>query len=177
MDKPFFKIYVSCLASYSCGTLYGSWINVNACDTLEDLEKAVQDMIKGSPTKGAEEYAIHGTDTLLTCIEEYTPLKDVFAMKELMEAYPETAVHLLNHYCSDLPYVTQLLEDSSYEYGTKDDFIDEYAVNSLGIPENALDYVNRDTVWNTITTTSTAIFTHTEYIEGTFNSLDWYILC
>jgi len=53
-DTP--RIYVACLASYNAGILHGEWIDATDADTIRE---AIQEMLKGSPTAGAEEWAIH----------------------------------------------------------------------------------------------------------------------
>ena len=53
-DTP--RIYVACLASYNAGILHGEWIDATDADTIRE---AIQEMLKRSPTPGAEEWAIH----------------------------------------------------------------------------------------------------------------------
>src|SRR5579885_3276226 len=51
------RIYVACLASYNDGELYGDWLD--AAQEPESLEAAIARLLAGSPTPGAEEWAIH----------------------------------------------------------------------------------------------------------------------
>lgn len=75
-DGP--AIYVACLASYNGGTLYGRWISLEWCTDLEELENAVQEVLKGSPTPGAEEWAVHDSQGLPSFLEgEYPSLSDL----------------------------------------------------------------------------------------------------
>ena len=53
-DTP--RIYVACLASYNAGILHGEWIDATDADVIRE---AIQEMLKGSPSPGAEEWAIH----------------------------------------------------------------------------------------------------------------------
>jgi antirestriction protein len=55
---PAHGIYVSCLASYNNGDLYGIWIDLDGLDK-EDILEQIKGMIDRSPTPGAEEYAVH----------------------------------------------------------------------------------------------------------------------
>ena len=50
------RIYVACLAAYNNGILHGRWIDATDADTIRE---AIQEMLKGSPSPGAEEWAIH----------------------------------------------------------------------------------------------------------------------
>jgi antirestriction protein len=59
------RIYVACLASYNAGQLHGEWID--PAQDLEDLHNEIQAMLAASPTRGAEEWAIHD-------YEGFTPL-------------------------------------------------------------------------------------------------------
>lgn len=51
------RIYVASLSDYNAGRLYGRWIDVD--DEPEELQQQISDMLAGSPTIGAEEWAIH----------------------------------------------------------------------------------------------------------------------
>lgn len=75
-DGP--AIYVACLASYYRGILYGRWISLEWCTDLEELKNAVQEILKGSPTPGAEEWAVHDSQGLPSFLEgEYPDLSDL----------------------------------------------------------------------------------------------------
>lgn len=75
-DGP--AIYVACLASYNNGILYGRWISLEWCTDLQELENAVQEVLKGSPTAGAEEWAVHDSQGLPSFLEgEHPDLSDL----------------------------------------------------------------------------------------------------
>lgn len=75
-DGP--AIYVRCLASYTKGILHGRWISLEWCTDLEELENAVQEVLKDSPEPNAEEWAIHDTQGLPSFLQgEYTSLSDL----------------------------------------------------------------------------------------------------
>jgi antirestriction protein len=54
-DRP--RVYVASLSDYNAGILHGEWID--ATQEPEDLHEAVQAMLEHSPTRNAEEFAIH----------------------------------------------------------------------------------------------------------------------
>lgn len=51
------RIYVASLADYNEGRLYGAWID--AAQDEGELERSVKEMLAGSTSPGAEEWAIH----------------------------------------------------------------------------------------------------------------------
>lgn len=51
------QIYIACLAAYNSGYLHGSWVTVDG--DVDDLEQAIEEIIKTSPVEDAEEWAIH----------------------------------------------------------------------------------------------------------------------
>ena len=51
------RIYVACLASYNAGTLFGKWIDAN--QSAEEIQAEIFAMLKASPERGSEEWAVH----------------------------------------------------------------------------------------------------------------------
>lgn len=171
------KIYVACLASYVSGHLHGEWIDLDSCVDLEDLEKAVSDMLKKSPAQNAEEFAIHDTENAPNCIKEYTPLSEVWEIQEMIEEHDhETVVALLDHYM-DIEETQRILEDGLCRRETKEELIYERAL-SAGISENAynMGFCDEETVWRTIEHNNTTIFLYTEHIPNSCVSNDWYLV-
>ena len=58
-DLPDLGVYVACLASYNSGKLYGSWVDLTEATTAEEIQEAIDFVLKNSPAIDAEEYAIH----------------------------------------------------------------------------------------------------------------------
>lgn len=56
-----YKIYVACLASYNNGILFGEWIDILG-KSKEELMEEITELLKKSPIKEAEEWAIHDTE-------------------------------------------------------------------------------------------------------------------
>lgn len=56
---PELGFYCACLAAYNNGLLHGSWIDLELCEDLEDIQEAIDYVLKSSPEAGAEEYAVH----------------------------------------------------------------------------------------------------------------------
>ena len=75
-DGP--AIYVRCLASYYKGILHGRWISLEWCTDLEELENAVQEVLKDSPEPNAEEWAIHDSQCLPSFLQgDHESLSDL----------------------------------------------------------------------------------------------------
>ena len=54
------RFYAACLASYNAGRLHGAWLRLDT--DPEVMGEAIQAMLKASPAKGAEEWAVHDYD-------------------------------------------------------------------------------------------------------------------
>lgn len=59
MNKPNFRIYVACLASYNDGIMHGCWIEDLQDKSEEEVFDEINAMLKESKQPGAEEWAIH----------------------------------------------------------------------------------------------------------------------
>jgi hypothetical protein len=66
---PDLGVYVACLASYNAGRLYGRWVDLTRCGSLEDVQCAVDEVLAHSPMPGAEEYGLHDSSGL-ACTNE-----------------------------------------------------------------------------------------------------------
>ena len=126
------RIYVASLSDYNDGYLHGRWID--AAQEPEDIYSAIQDMLAGSPTPGAEEYAIHDYENFGPLkLGEYESIETVarFArgISEHGVAYahwaalvdersPEALGHFEDayrgHFDSLVDYAAQLFDDFGY---------------------------------------------------------------
>jgi len=65
---PDVGIYVACLASYNDGRLHGAWLDLAYVDHVEDIQEGIDWVLATSPAPGAEEYAIHDSSGLPSCL-------------------------------------------------------------------------------------------------------------
>jgi antirestriction protein len=113
------KIYVACIAAYNAGKLHGEWID--AAQDADDLEAAIQEMLKVSPIPNAEEWRIddsegfHGLEPP-TNLEELSEL--AYTIEEHGEVYALWAGHV------------------GLEYATAEGFTDKF----IGSYENLAEY-------------------------------------
>jgi antirestriction protein len=107
-DTP--RIYVACLASYNAGILHGEWIDVTDADSIHE---AIQEMLKRSPSPGAEEWAIHDYDGFGPLgLSEYEDIGRVAELGALIAEHGEAFAAYADHVGA--------------EYATEDGFQDAY---------------------------------------------------
>ncbi|WP_298993213.1 antirestriction protein ArdA [uncultured Desulfovibrio sp.] len=88
------RIYVASLTDYNSGILHGKWLTLDDFTDLEDLQEAVDNMLKESPIMKetgalAEECAIHDHEGFHGLIEEYSSLSDVWEIHALLEEHTD----------------------------------------------------------------------------------------
>lgn len=78
------RFYAACLSSYNSGILHGQWIE--ATTDVEEMDQAVQAMLKASPGHNAEEWAIHDYDGAFPRgLGEFPGLKLISSWVEVLE--------------------------------------------------------------------------------------------
>ena len=85
--KP--RIYVACLASYNSGILHGAWFD--ASSDVDEMQSAIDAVLKSSPVPDAEEWAFHDHEGLGR-LHEYQCLDSIAEMVEMYEQYGQGAV-------------------------------------------------------------------------------------
>lgn len=83
------RFYAACLAAYNNGRLHGRWID--ATDDVDAMQEEVTAMLKASPIKGAEEWAVHDYDELPSSLGEYPGLEKIAQFVELADQHGLTA--------------------------------------------------------------------------------------
>ena len=81
------RIYVACLAAYNNGYLHGAWIEAQS-DT-EAMQEEITEMLKASPVKDAEEWAIHDLEDLPRIFGEFLSLDSIAEYVELTEEHSD----------------------------------------------------------------------------------------
>ena len=117
MDTP--KIYAACLASYNNGILHGRWIDAD--QDINAIQDEIQNMLKKSPIKRAEEYALHDYEGFGNIkLSEYEDLETVVQYAEFIAEHGELGAELIADY--DLKYAKVLLDD--HYHGAYDSEVD-----------------------------------------------------
>jgi antirestriction protein len=85
------------LAAYNNGRLHGEWID--ATQDVEDIREEIQQMLRASPERGAEEWAIHDYENFgEVSIREYEDLEQVAKAASLIAEFPETASDVIGYF-------------------------------------------------------------------------------
>lgn len=115
------RIYVASLSDYNAGRLHGAWID---CDskTAEELQDEVSAMLAKSPEPIAEEYAIHDHEGFGDLIGEYSSLREIAAICNVLDMAEGNGIDptALIEWCDD---TGRSLADAS----VFDDFEDAYS--------------------------------------------------
>lgn len=119
MNTP--KIYIACLAAYNAGKLHGQWIDAN--QTPEALQEAVNAILASSPEAGAEECAIHDFEGFEGVeIKEYQSLETISKIAEALEEYPASFAAFLR-YTGDIDRAIENFEGAFLGlYDSKEDY-------------------------------------------------------
>lgn len=108
------RIYVACLAAYNAGRLHGAWID--ASSDVDEMQEAIDAMLKASPAPGAEEWAIHDYEDLPD-LGEYPGLERVADVVEFFEEHSDDYSEAL---------LTALLMDTGGDIKDAESWLDNY---------------------------------------------------
>lgn len=138
-------IYVADLAAYNEGIIHGVWID--ATQDMVTIETAVDCMLKRSPIKYAEEYAIHDTQGFgQFCVHECQSLETVNQVALFIQEYPTFGAALLNHF-GDICEANACAEES-YQ-GCFDNlaaFTQQLTEDISNIPEHLVNYIDYERI-------------------------------
>jgi len=98
------QIYVACLAAYNSGYLHGEWITPKA--DKEELQEQINKVLKSSPIKEAEEWAIHDYNDFPN-LGEYPGIENIIKVQEAIDEHGADVVSafLENWSIEDLNHV------------------------------------------------------------------------
>jgi len=135
--KP--RIYVACLAAYVSGHLHGEWIEPS--DTVEGLQKQINQVLKSSPVEDAEEWAIHDYDGFQN-LGEYPGLENIV---KVGAAYSEHGQEMVDDFFENhgVDYALDTLENIEDEYHGQWDSFSEFAYQ---LAEDTIPELNDDSI-------------------------------
>ncbi len=147
-DGP--AIYVACLASYNEGTLYGKWISLEWCSDLDEIKSAINTILKDSPTPGAEEYAIHDSQSLPeflsgehTDLEQLNEYAEVTANISDRDAY-QFACEMEGNVLSEEDFTSMYWGHWSSPAQFAEDY---YELQGVEIHSELVSYIDWERVW------------------------------
>jgi len=140
------SIYVACLASYNNGYLHGEWID--ATQDLDVVLDEINSILKSSPAKDSEEYAIHDHDNFCGYeIDEYAYINNVVTIAKIIEEHQELAVGIVSYAGIDFQDVSEFIENNlAAEDCSESDFAYDL-FNDLyldSIPDYCRSYIDYD---------------------------------
>lgn len=140
IDHP--RIYVACLAAYNNGYLHGAWID--AAQEPWALYDAVREMLKSSPVRSAEEWAIHDYEGFGTVrLAEYASFERVSALAMFIAEHGEIGAALLDYYSGDLDEAREALADRYLgAHPSLADYMQEVTEEVTAIPHTLRYYID-----------------------------------
>jgi antirestriction protein len=125
------QVYVACLSAYNNGKLHGKWIEM--AQSMDDIQKEIDDMLANSPEEDAEEWAIHDYEGFGNYkVSEYEDLKELAELAELIENHDEVALVATEIECHIDDIINLVEERYCGEYASKEDWADQY-LNDTGV--------------------------------------------
>lgn len=137
------RVYVACLASYNAGVLYGKWIDAD--QDAEVIREEIAGMLEGSPTRSAEEYAIHDHDGFHPYeLGEYESIDRVAELGRGIVEHGRVFPTLVDH-LGDLEDAVRAMRDAYLgEWNSLEDYVEDCYRSCHEVPDNLEYYVD----WN-----------------------------
>tara|TARA_X000001036_G_scaffold125748_1_gene119098 strand:- start:868 stop:1446 length:579 start_codon:yes stop_codon:yes gene_type:complete len=126
-----FNAYFACLAAYNQGDLHGSWVNLELCESVEDIQECIDHIIANSPAPGAEEWAMHDHEGLSgSCLvgTEWPSFQHLIDYVKTAKELDDSDLKAYKYFCEH--------EWTEKEPPSEDDFKDKF----YGIWDSEADY-------------------------------------
>jgi len=154
-------VYIACLASYNCGILHGSWIDLEEIEDIEHLQECIDDILLHSSQPDAEEWAMHDHQGLPDfmgrdenpALEDLLKLADIF-INECSTTDEYDIYKIWSEYNSELidydDFVDAFQGDFSESFSPGSDFAEQlYDQCEYISDDNPLKhYVDYERVWH-----------------------------
>lgn len=142
------SIYVASLADYNAGSSHGTWISLNDCSDVEELQETIGTLLKYSPEgkrtgTPAEEWAIHDYEGLPN-MGENTGLDDIWFTYKAIEEHGEAWIEYAEHVGVRYATLDGFEEAYQGEYRSEKDFAEELfdEVYLHEVPEHVRFYID-----------------------------------
>ncbi|MEW7006752.1 antirestriction protein ArdA [Lentilitoribacter sp. EG35] len=135
------RIYVACLAAYNNGILHGAWIDANQDENA--IHDEIAEILKTSPIKDAEEYAIHDYEGFEGVqLSEYSGISEVVELAAFISEHGELGAETIIHF-GDIEAAEMALNDLYHgEYRSLAEFAEQLTEDTTQIPENLRFYID-----------------------------------
>ena len=95
------SIYVACLAAYNDGFLHGVWIDAD--QSVADIQRKIDAMLRASPAPGAEEFEIHDYEGFGGLrVKEYSEIDTLSRIAAFVTEYGALGVETAQRFDGDI---------------------------------------------------------------------------
>lgn len=138
------QIYIADLAAYNNGILHGAW--VDATLEVDEIQDAINKILKASPIPDAEEYAIHDYDGFAgISIHEYEGIESAHEKAAFVEEHGELGAQVASHFGDDLEDARKALTDSYLgQYSSIGGYAQSITEEYSTVPEHLSYYIDYD---------------------------------
>lgn len=166
------NIYVACLASYNNGISYGEWIDATL--DSEEIAERVQEILKKSPSEGAEEWAIHDTEDFGSFdISEWQDFETVSKIANALQEHGKV-LSLANEYTHDLDEAIDMAQNNYHGcFENRESFAYQFCQEIYGeAPDWCKNHIDYDSIARDWELNGDYIF-----IEETFDQIHVFSSC
>jgi len=154
-----FNAYFACLSAYNEGILHGSWVNLELCESVEDIEECIDHIIEHSPALGAEEWAMHDYEGLSgSCLvgTEWPNLQDLVDYVQTAKGFSDSDLMAYKYFCEhhwsekEPPTEEQFRDKYHGIWDKAADFAEEWYESMTREEEKGplWSYIDWESVWN-----------------------------
>jgi len=136
------RIYVACLAAYNNGYLHCAWIDAD--QDADDIRAEIAAMLKASPIRDAEEYAIHDYEGFEgVTVSEYQGIESVAQIAAFIAEHGALGAGLLEDFVGDIDQAETALRDAYHgQFASLADYMEELTTESITIADAISYYIH-----------------------------------
>ena len=154
-----FNAYFACLAAYNEGTLHGSWVDLEKCESVEDIQECIDHIIANSPALGAEEWAMHDCEGLSgNCLvgTEWPNLQDLVDYVQTVKELNDSDLRAYKYFCEccwseqEPPTEEQFRDKFHGIWESRADFVENWYESMTREEDKGLlwSYIDWEHVWH-----------------------------
>lgn len=151
------KVWVECLASYNAGKSVGRWVNVP--ETVEEMQEAINEILKNSGEPFAEEWAFHDSEYFGPFdVSEYEDLESLVKKANIinrvdnLEAFEAWDASTGDIDSMDEDEIIEKFEDEFMgTYRDEEDYAYELMNDCYSVPEHLSNYIDYASFWRDLT--------------------------
>jgi len=140
-DTP--RVYAACLASYNNGILHGEWLDATDAD---ELREGIAEMLAGSPTTDAEEWAFHDSEYWGDySVSEHDDIDELTEIGRCIEEHGEAFAAYVENIGGD---ADEAGFEEAYcgEWDSETDYAENYMDDCYDVPDYLASYIDYDAI-------------------------------